>query len=87
MDGQSAAASDGLVAVREQPNLAEIQIREEIRDELLEESQQLQEKLADRDRRLLALVVSVFVLVSLALPLLAIIVGLSWRVFRLSSGL
>lgn len=73
----------------EQPNLVEIQIREEIRAELLDEqdAEKLQESMANRDRRLIAFAISMTLSVSVVLPLVALIVGVSWRAFRWASGL
>jgi len=67
----------------------EIRIREEIRDELLAEQDQhaQQESAADRDRRLVALVISVTMSLACVLPLIALVVGLSWRAFRWASGI
>lgn len=72
----------------EQPNLAEIQIREEIRDELQQEidAEQLAQARADRDRRFLALLVSMSVLTALLVPALAAVAGISIRIFWWAAG-
>jgi len=70
------------------PNLAEVQIRSEIeaevRDELAQE--QLTLALSSRDRRFLALAISLVVVSAVLLPIVAAIVGVSIRVFRYVAG-
>lgn len=71
----------------ENPNLAEVQIREEIRAELEAESALLLERLGDADRRFTALVITVSACVSVMLPVVALVIGVSWRLFKWSAGL
>jgi hypothetical protein len=72
----------------EPPNLAEIKIREEIRSELVDEMEQERAlaAAADRDRRFVALVVSISTVTALLLPALAAIMGLSWRILKWAAG-
>ena len=69
------------------PNLVEVQIREEIRAELLEDAAKSAASLQDRDRRMTALVISATLVVCLILPMLAAVVGASWRVFKWAAGI
>lgn len=72
----------------ERPNLAEVQLREEIRDEVIAElsDEQRAEAARDRDRRVMAFIISATVALSFALPLTALVVGLSWRIFKWAAG-
>jgi len=71
------------------PNLVEVKIREEIRKELLEERARSEESeaLSQRDRRVLALALSVLFALGFMLPVLGLIIGLGVRAFRFASGL
>ena len=67
------------------PNLAEVQIREEVRRELLEESER--QDLTHRDRRVFAFFISSTFILAVCLPLLGLVVGLTVRAFLWAAGL
>lgn len=70
------------------PNLAEVRLRAEIEDEVRADFAAVErlEHEANLDRRLFGLAVAVTLAVTIVLPLLGAVIGLSVRVFRLASG-
>jgi len=68
------------------PDLADVQRREEIRSELTQEFNARAESLNPRDRRLFALLFSLFVLLCFVVPVGGAVIGLAVRAFRLAAG-
>lgn len=68
------------------PNLVELKIREEIEQEVRAELEQVEAVVGDQDRRFTALVISAILMVSLFLPLIGLIAGVSLRIFFWAAG-
>lgn len=68
------------------PNLQELQVRHDEREKVLTELEQQVDVDGVRDKRVVALVITVSVALGIALPALAAIVGFSVRAFRWASG-
>lgn len=70
------------------PDLGEVQARAEIEREVEEKYRALAEteRAADRDKAILAVGISSAVALAVALPMLALVAGVSLRLFRWAAG-
>lgn len=77
-----------MLGQEEPPDLTELQYRAEIEKKVQDEYAQAEEvqTLQDRDRRSLALVISVTLVVGVILPLAGLIIGLTVRAFLWAAG-
>lgn len=77
-----------MIPREEPPNLAEVKLRQEIEDEVYDDitRRQAADALNDRDKRFFALAVTIAVLAGVTLPLLALVLGLSWRLVKWAAG-
>ena len=80
MDGNPDPAGGAIVP--EPPSLVEVQIREEIREEMIAADQAAE----NRDKRIFALVVTGTLAVLIVLPLAGAVVGLMVRAFLWAAG-
>lgn len=69
------------------PDISEIRVREEAKQELLQDLHVQDELTRTRDKRVRALLVSFTLLAAVLVPLVALIGGAAVRVFRWASGL
>lgn len=68
------------------PNLAEVALREKVRDEVMDELIDRDEILMSRDKRVLALALSFAFALSIIVPLLGLMVGVAVRAYRFGAG-
>ena len=68
------------------PNLAEVRLRESVRNELLDELQDRDEAISSQDRRVFALALSIVFALGIILPLAGAVIGLAVRAFRWAAG-
>lgn len=72
--------------MNEPTDLRKVELRGEVEREVRAEFAEVEARALDRDRAIRAVVISFTVLACLLLPLLALVLGVSWRILCWAAG-